>query len=136
MRTTGIAAGALALALVTGAGCSAGGADTPSASSVPPNDMPACSEIYVQGAVISRDNMGKACVQDDEIISPRPVRIECTDGSELVFNDLAWGYWGEAMTLTPPDDPSKMPEAEVDRCVAAAEGGGASVPSTTESADG
>ena len=90
----------------------------------------------VQDAVIGRDNMGKACVQDEEIVSPRPVRIECTDGRELVFNDLAWGYDGEPMTITPPDDPSKMPEAEVDRCVAAPEGGVASEPTTTESAGG
>ena len=123
MRRTGIAAGVVSLALAAGVGCSADSTDMPSASSVPPNDMPACSEVYVQGAVIGRDNMGKACVQDEEIVSPRPVRIECTDGSELVFNDLAWGYWGEAMTLTPADDPSKMPEAEVDGCVAPPEGG-------------
>ena len=51
-------------------------------------------------------------------MSPRPVRIECTDGRELLFNDLAWGYFGGPMTLTARDDPSKMPEAEVDACLA------------------
>ena len=110
--------GVVALVLGTGAGCAADATETPSASSVPPNDMPSCDEVYVQDAVIGRDNMGKACVANEEIVSPAPVRIECTDGRELVFNDLAWGYDGEPMTLTPADDPSKMPESEVDACVA------------------
>jgi hypothetical protein len=135
MRRTGIVAGVVALVLVSGVGCAADSAETPSASSVPPNDMPACDEVYVEGATIGRDNMGKACVQNDEILSPRPVRIECTDGRELTFNDLAWGYEGEPMTLTPPDDPSKMPESEVDACVAPPEGGGSAATSTTEDDD-
>lgn len=116
MRRAAIVAGVISLTLAAGA-CSAEGGDTPSASSVPPNDMPACEEVYVEGDVISRDNFGKACVLDGEIVSPRPVRLECTDGSELLFNDLAWGYWDEPMKLTPADDPSKMPESEVDSCL-------------------
>ena len=118
-----MAAGVLAALVLAGAGCSADGADTPSASSVPPNDMPACSDVYVEGAVIDNANFGLACVQDERIVSPRPVRLECTDGNELVFNDLAWGYHGQPMTLTPEDDPSKMPEAEVDTCLAPPPGG-------------
>jgi len=39
------------------------------------------------------------------------------DGRELLFNELAWGYFGEGMHITPEDDPSKVPEAEVDECL-------------------
>lgn len=114
MRPTATAA---TLALAVAVGCSADSGATPSASSVPPNDMPACEEIYVDGAEISNDNFGLACVKGDDLISPRPARIECTDGRELLFNDLAWGFFGEGMRLTPDDDPSKMPVEAVDECL-------------------
>jgi len=108
--------------LVTGAGCAADSTDTPSASSVPPNDMPACADVYVDGKAIDA-TFGLACVKDEVIVSPRPVRIECGDGRELVFNDLAWGYEGDAMTTTADDDPSKMPQAAVDTCLEPPPGG-------------
>jgi hypothetical protein len=114
MKRTGTV---VALALVVAAGCGGEGSGTPSASSIAPNDMPACEEIYAENAEITNENFGLACVKGEDLISPRPVRIECTDGRELLFNDLAWGYFGEAMTLTPDDDPSKMPEAAVDECL-------------------
>lgn len=114
MRLTATAA---TIALAVAVGCSADSGAVPSASSVPPNDMPACEEIYVDGAEISNDNFGLACVKGDDLISPRPARIECTDGRELLFNDLAWGFFGEGMQLTPDDDPSKMPVEAVDECL-------------------
>lgn len=114
MKGTGTVA---ALVVVLAAACSGAEGETPSASSVPPNDMPACEDIYKEGAVIDNETFGLACVKGDELISPRPVRIECTDGDELLFNDLAWGYYGDAMTITPDDDPSKMPESAVDECL-------------------
>jgi hypothetical protein len=98
--------------------CGGEGADVPTASSVPPDDMPACEEIYAEGNEIDDATFGLACVKGDDLISPRPVRIECTDGDELLFNDLAWGYYGEPMTMTPDDDPSKMPVTAVDECLA------------------
>jgi hypothetical protein len=111
----------LVLALAAGgAACGGEGGGATSASSVPPTGIKACDEIYVAGAEITNENFGLACVQGDTLVSPRPVRIDCTDGRELLFNDLAWGYFGEAMTLTPADDPSKMPEVEVDQCLAPA----------------
>jgi hypothetical protein len=114
MKGTGTVA---ALALVLAAGCGGEGAAVPSASSVPPNDMPACEDIYKQGAVVDRASFGLACVKDEVLISPSPVELECTDGTQLLFNDLAWGYLAEPMTITPDDDPSKMPEAAVDECL-------------------
>jgi hypothetical protein len=121
MKRTGTAA---LLALLAAAGCSSSDSGaTPSASSVAPTDMPACEDIYVEGEVIDNERFGLACVKGEELVSPRPVRLECTDGRELVFNDLAWGYFGEGMTLIPEDDPSKMPETAVDECLVAGPGG-------------
>jgi hypothetical protein len=120
MRRTGAVVSLVLVLASGGAACSSDDGSTPTASSVPPNDMPPCDEVYVQGAEITNENFGLACVLGEALISPRPVRIECTDGRELLFNDLAWGYFGEGMTLTPFDDPSKMPEREVDHCLAPA----------------
>jgi hypothetical protein len=121
-RRTGVAASlGLVLVLAAGAaGCGGDSAETPSASSVPPNDMPPCEEIYAEGAEIANETFGLACVLGDQLVSPRPVRLDCTDGRKLWFNDLAWGYVGEGMTLTAADDPSKMPEGAVDECLAPA----------------
>jgi hypothetical protein len=114
MKGTGIVA---ALVVVLAAGCGGDSGATPSASSVAPNDMPACEEVYAEGAEVDNENFGLACVLGEDLISPRPVRIDCSDGRELLFNDLAWGYFGEPMTITPEDDPSKMPQAAVDECL-------------------
>ena len=111
-------AGVVAALALGGVGCSSDDGGSPAASSVPPQGFTACEEIYVQGAVVNDDTFGLACVKNDVIVSPRPVRLDCSDGKQLLFNDLAWGYEGEPMTITEEDDPSKMPEAEVDACLA------------------
>jgi hypothetical protein len=116
MNGTGTVAAALALVLA--AGCATGRSAAPVGTSAPPRDLPACEEIYTEGTEIKNDTFGLACVKDDVLISPRPVRLECTNGDLLLFNDLAWGYFGQGMTLTPDDDPSKMPEEAVDDCLA------------------
>jgi hypothetical protein len=120
MKSTGIVAGLLLV--VAAAGCAGDDGSTPTASSVPPNDMPACEEIYAEGKVITNENFGLACVQGDDLISPRPVQLECADDRQLLFNDLAWGFFGETMTTTPADDPSKMPEDVVEECLTAIDG--------------
>ncbi|HET6773730.1 MAG TPA: hypothetical protein VFH36_10490 [Acidimicrobiales bacterium] len=116
MNGTGTVAAALALVLA--AGCATGSSAGPVGTSAPPRDLPACDEVYTEGAEIKNDTFGLACVKDDVLISPRPVRLECANGDTLLFNDLAWGYFGQGMTLTPDDDPSKMPEEAVDDCLA------------------
>jgi hypothetical protein len=118
MKRSGIA---VAVVFLMAAGCSSDDTSTPSASSVAPTDMPACEEVYADGKMIDNE-FGLACVLDEDLVSPRPVRLECGDGRILVFNDLAWGYDGEGMTITPEDDPSKMPEEAVDECIIGAPG--------------
>jgi hypothetical protein len=121
MNRTGLAV--LLLAVVAAAGCST--EDTPvtgTPTSAAPKDIPPCSELYQAGKVIEDLEFRKACVTDNgELTSPRPVEITCVDDRELRWNDLAWGYVGEPMTLTPADDPSKMPALAVDECLGGAD---------------
>jgi hypothetical protein len=124
MSRTGIVS-AVALALVASVGasaCTTESASPVASSSVVPADIPACDEVYQAGTVIEDATFGVACVRDDVLLSPVAVRLECTDGRQFRYNDLAWGYIGEGMTLTPEDDPSKTPEAAVDECIAPAPG--------------
>ena len=120
MKRSGIG---FAVVLLVAVGCSGEDSGTPAASSVAPTDLPTCEEVYAEGAEIVERDFGLACIRGEELLSPRPVRLECSDGRILLFNDLAWGYEGETMTVTPEDDPSKMPEAAVDDCMAATPGG-------------
>jgi hypothetical protein len=108
----------LAASLAALAGCSTGEAGSVASSSVPPHDLPKCSDVYVEGKVIKDAEFRLACVTDaGNLISPRPVELTCEDDRELRWNELAWGYVGEPMTLTPADDPSKMPTDAVDKCL-------------------
>ncbi|HET6953184.1 MAG TPA: hypothetical protein VFI47_22570 [Acidimicrobiales bacterium] len=119
MRTRSRIVAAVALALAAAAsavGCSTGEASPVASSSVPPQDLPACEEIYKQGAKVEVP-FGIACVKDGKLISPQPTDLECTDGRRLLYNDLAWGFLGDVMTLTPDDDVSKAPENAVDECL-------------------
>jgi hypothetical protein len=125
MKRTGVVV-VLVVALAAAAGCGSGEGVSVASSSVPPQDIPACSEIFEEGKKIEDPEFRKACVTDaGELVSSWPVELTCQDDRQLRWNDLAWGYVGQAMTLTPEDDPSKMPTEAVDECLAGA---------TTESA--
>jgi hypothetical protein len=110
-------AGVLLLALGAG-GCAADSASPVASSSVPPDDLPACESIYKEGAKIEDAQFGLACVKDEQVVSPVPVALECSDERQLRYNELAWGYVGEGMTLIADDDPSKVPEEAVSACLA------------------
>src|SRR4029453_5519307 len=99
MKRTGIVVVlGLGLALSLG-GCGSDSASPIASSSVPPKDLPACSAIYKEGAQVTHARFGLACVKNERVLSPRPVRLECSDGRQLRYNDLAWGYVSEKMTL-------------------------------------
>jgi hypothetical protein len=113
--------GTLALALAAAAaasGCTAESASPVASSSIVPQDIPPCSDLYKAGAMVEDRSFGLACVQGDQLLTPVPVRIECVDGRQLRYNDLAWGFVSEPMTLTDEDDPSKAPEDAVNECIA------------------
>ena len=57
-----------------------------------------------------------------------PQDIPGAQGDPRGRQELAWGYVGEAMILTPEDDPSKMPVEAVDECLAGAITGSAGSP--------
>jgi hypothetical protein len=118
--------GALGLAVAASAaasGCTAESSSPVASSSIVPQDIPPCEEIYQAGTVVEDSSFGEACMRGDELLTPVPVRIECVDGRQLRYNDLAWGFVSEPMTLTPEDDPSKAPEEAVDECIAPDPGG-------------
>ncbi len=117
MRTGIVATLAVGLALSV-AGCGSGSASPIASSSVPPDDLPACSNIYKAGAKVEDATFGLACVKNERVVSPRPVKLECSDGRQLRYNDLAWGFVGTKMNITPDDDPSKTPDQAVAECLA------------------
>lgn len=51
----------------------------------------ACSSIYFEGAAVTEDVWAGECINDDGAHWVYgPMRIECTDGTELGWNELAW----------------------------------------------
>ena len=118
MTRTGIVAGLLTCLALSLLGCSGSAASPIASSSVPPKDLPQCAAVYKAGAEVTDTKFGVACVKNDQVVSPRPVKLECTDGRQLRYNDLAWGYISEKMTLIPDDDPSKVPTNAVNECLA------------------
>lgn len=113
------------LGLPLSAACAGGdaGSTTPS-SSVPLKGIAPCSELYADGKKVTTAEFGVACVIDDgtqrdgELVTPMPVRITCEDDRKLYWNDLAWGYLNDVMTLTPPDVNDKTPAGPLEQCLA------------------
>ena len=96
MKRTGVVV-VLVVALAAAAGCGSGEGVSVASSSVPPQDIPACSEIFEEGKKIEDPEFRKACVTDaGDLISSWPVELTCED------------------------DPSKMPTEAVDECLAGA----------------
>ena len=118
MKRTGVVV-VLVAALAAAAGCGSGVGISVASSSVPPQDIPGVQRDIRERQEIEDPEFRKACVTDaGDLVSSWPVELTCEDDRELRWNDLAWGYVGEAMTLTPEDDPSKMPTEAVDECLA------------------
>jgi hypothetical protein len=130
MRPTGvIALGALLLAAAGGAGCSADAASSAPSSSVAPHDIPPCSRVYTEGMEVTRADFGVACVTETgHLVSPRPIRIECEDDRQLLWNQFGWGFLGEPMTPTPEDAVSKIPQQALNDCLAGPGSGGGAAP--------
>ncbi|HKH05318.1 MAG TPA: hypothetical protein VKA65_09165 [Acidimicrobiales bacterium] len=129
---TGLALAALAVVGAAATACSAGsGASTPS-SSVAPIGIPSCADVYGDGADIVAGEFGAACLRDNgSMVTPLPISVECGDDRTLMWNDLAWGYMGETMTLTAEDEVDRVPPDELSQCLAGEGGPGSGVPSTT-----
>ncbi|HLM64277.1 MAG TPA: hypothetical protein VK306_08265 [Acidimicrobiales bacterium] len=117
MGRTAIAAAVLAAAAAS-VGCSSGGDRTVASNSVPPADIPACSDIYTEGQKVTSGDFGQACLAaSGDLLTPLPIRIDCEDDRNLLWNDLAWGYLDGPMTLTPEDQATKIPQEELAECL-------------------
>jgi hypothetical protein len=106
MRSTGVTTGVTAVLLaglaLAGAGCSSDAASSTPSSSVAPQDIPACGEVYTEGMDVTAADFGVACVTESgRLVSPRPVKIDCEDDRQLLWNQFGWGFLGEAMTRPP-----------------------------------
>lgn len=130
------AATALAAALL--GGCTKAGSSEQSATPAPlPEDMPVCSELFSNGTTVERAGFGQACKgPDGELAVPRPVTLECTDGRVFLWNEYAYGYVDEPMTLIEPGINDKAPVDESMECLkqrpgSAGGGGGAGATTTT-----
>ena len=130
MRSTGVAAVAAALlAVATAAGCSGDAASSTPSSSVAPHDIRPCAEVYTAGMEISRADFGVACLTDSgRLVSPRPIRIECEDDRQLLWNQFGWGFLGDPMTVTPEEAVSKIPNDALRDCLSGPGAGGGAAP--------
>jgi hypothetical protein len=117
MGRTAIAAAVL-VAAAASVGCSTDSGGTVASSSVPPGDIPACADVYTEGQTIKGGDFGQACLSaSGDLITPLPIRIDCEDDRNLLWNDLAWGYLDGPMTLTPEEQATKIPQAELAECL-------------------
>jgi hypothetical protein len=114
--TTGVA---VALAAVLAAGCSKAGNDAPTANRTAlPEDMPKCADVFVTGKTVERDTFGQACKgENDQLVVPLPVKLSCTDGKVLLWNDFAWGYVDDQMTVFSSTDTQRQPVDEATKCL-------------------
>jgi len=83
----------------------------------PPEGLPACDEVFVEDQTIDRATFADACRTGDEMAVPRPVQFSCQDGRTFVWNDYAFGYVGEPMTLVDDEDDRSVPVQESLRCL-------------------
>jgi hypothetical protein len=125
-----VLAGVLAVALSATA-CSNSPEPAETSSQVPiPESIPRCEEVFVGGELVDPQTFGNACRStDDQLTVPRPAVLTCEDGRSLMWNDLAWGYEGDAMQLWEPNATVKVPSDEALRCL-----GNSATTSTTVSA--
>jgi hypothetical protein len=112
----------LCAAVVSVAGCSRSGSDADELSeTVPlPNGISACDEVFGPGKVVDPATFGEACSQGEELVVPRPVELHCSDQSVLFWNDFAWGYEGQEMTMLESDTPEpqqSLPYEEAVNCL-------------------
>ena len=50
--------------------------------------------------------------------------ITCENRQKLYWNDLAWGFLNDAMTMTPPEQKDKTPVDALEQCLAEAPAAG------------
>ena len=108
----------LCAAVVAVAGCSRGGGEEELSKTVPlPDGISPCEEVFGPGLVIDPITFGEACSQGEEMVVPRPVTLTCADQRVLVWNDFAWGYEGQEMTMLTADTSQAEQDAPFNEAV-------------------
>ena len=120
--TTRVVIAALCAAVVSTAGCARGGSGGEElAETVPPVEgTSACEEVFGEGKVVDRATFGEVCSEGEEMTVSRPVRLDCVDDRVLTWNEFAWGYEGQAMTMLEADATSgddALPFDEIVQCL-------------------
>lgn len=107
--------------VLAAAGCANSASEGESASEIPvPSSLPRCDEIFARGNIIDRQTFGDSCRgADDELVVPRPAVVDCQDGRELVWNDLAWGFVGDGMQMWEPEEEERVPVDQALSCLEA-----------------
>lgn len=103
--------------LVVVAATSCGAERIESAIDAPlPDYVVPCDERYEEGKLIEYGPDGdfaKACrMPDEELVTPVPAKLDCSEGPDLLYNEFAWGYDKAAMTLFAEDDTDRRPPEE------------------------
>jgi len=67
-----------------------------------------CKDVYKADAPVDPKTFGTACVQGDNMVVPRAVKLRCTDNKYLYWNKFAWGYEKGPMTLLDEETSSAL----------------------------
>lgn len=114
---------ALGAAVVVIGGCSRDGSNGEEMSRTAPlpDGMIPCEEIYADNKPVDPKTFGDTCAQGKEMVTPRPIRLTCSDKRVLFWNQFAWGYQNEEMTLISEDDPAytQVPYDQAVECLKA-----------------
>lgn len=114
---------ALGAAVVVIGGCSRDGSNGEEMSrpAALPEGISACNETFVDRKPVDPKTFGDTCAQGEAMVTPRPIKLTCSDNRVLFWNEFAWGYQNEPMTLIADDDPSyqKIPYEQAVECLKA-----------------
>ena len=73
-----------------------------------PEGIAQCKDVYKADAPVDPKTFGTACVQGDNMVVPRAVKLRCTDNKYLYSNKFAWGYEKGPMTLLDEETSSAL----------------------------
>lgn len=82
-------------------------------------DLPACEELYVEGNVLTEDEMQNGCLDEDGDATVFGVAsYDCDDGRKLMWHDRAWWFEGEGVHPYPEGADERVPpDSAMDECM-------------------
>jgi hypothetical protein len=84
-----------------------------------PKGIVSCQDTYKSDAVVNPKTFGDACADGKDMVVPRPVSLKCSDGKVLYWNQFAWGYENQKMSLIDPEASAdeKIPYSQAIKCL-------------------